>query len=164
MYERAHEMIDSADLEGGISKLEELIATYPQGKYAQQALIDIAYTYYVDKKYSEALVACDRFIREHPNHPQLEYVHYLKGLSHFRDDRGILDYIGQQNPSERDRKSMLYAYNEFKTLVENFPNSPYQEDALKRMKFLINRLAEHEIAVSRYYLSAWRLLRRNQSR
>jgi outer membrane protein assembly factor BamD len=40
----------------------------------------------------------------HPNHPNVDYVYYLKGLANFNEDLGILGFIGNQDMTERDPK------------------------------------------------------------
>jgi outer membrane protein assembly factor BamD len=45
----------------------------------------------------------------------------------------------------------------FRTVIERFPKSAYANDARKRMLYLRNRLADHELGIARYYASrkAW---------
>ena len=71
------------------STFEKLEARYPYGRYAQQAQIEIAYAYYKANEPASALAACDRFIKLHPNHPNVDYIYYLKGLVNFNDDLGF---------------------------------------------------------------------------
>jgi outer membrane protein assembly factor BamD len=40
----------------------------------------------------------------------------------------------------------------FKELATRFPKSRYTPDAIERMKYLVNALAEHEVHVARYYM------------
>ena len=65
-------------------------------------MVDRVYFYYLRKKYALAVDSADRFINTHPDNPNVAYVLYMKGLSYFRDDRGILDIVGRQNPATRD--------------------------------------------------------------
>ena len=53
--------------------------------------------------------------------------------------------------AERDAEAGRIAFASFKRLVKNFPEL-LQEDAIKRMKFLRNVLAENEAHVARYYM------------
>jgi outer membrane assembly lipoprotein YfiO len=72
-----------------IKYFEKLESRYPYGRYAQQAQIDIAYAYWKDQEPASAIAACDRFIKLHPNHPNVDYVYYLRGLINFNEDLGI---------------------------------------------------------------------------
>ncbi|WP_413766597.1 outer membrane protein assembly factor BamD, partial [Vibrio vulnificus] len=76
---------------------EKLEAKYPYGRYAQQAQIEVAYAYYRQGERVQAVAACDRFIRLHPNHPNVDYVYYLRGLIHFNEDLGIMSNLSRQD-------------------------------------------------------------------
>ena len=54
--------------------------------------------------------------------------------------------------AERDAQAGRIAFASFKRLVKNFPETPYREDAIERMRFLRNLLAENEAHVARYYM------------
>ena len=94
---------------------------------------------------------CDRFIRTYPNHPNVDYAYYLKGLVYFREDQGLLGYVYELDLSERDPKAMRESFAAFKELVTKFPDSRYSPDAIDRMRYLTNALALYEVKVARYY-------------
>ncbi len=98
-----------------------------------------------------ATAACDRFIRTYPNHPNVDYAYYLKGLVYFREDQGVFGYIYELELSERDPKSMRESFAAFKELVRKFPESRYAEDAQTRMRYLTDALGMYEVHVARYY-------------
>jgi len=70
----------------------------------------------------------------------------------FNEDMGILADYAEQDPAERDPKSMREAFDAFKELAVKFPESKYTPDALARMRWLVNALASNELAVARYYM------------
>ena len=84
----------------------------------------------------------------HPNHPNVDYAHYLKGLAYFNEDLGLLGRMARQDRTERDPKSARDSFDAFKELVQRFPDSRYAPDALARMKYLVNALASHEVHVA----------------
>jgi outer membrane protein assembly factor BamD len=153
LYSEARQNLDGRDYERAVQLYEKLEARYPYGRYAQQAQIEIAYAYYKDNEVDSAVAAADRFIKLHPNHPNVDYMYYLKGLANFNDDLGILGFIGGQDMSERDPKAARAAFDAFKDLVQRFPESKYTPDAVQRMNYLVNALAAHEIHVARYYMT-----------
>jgi outer membrane protein assembly factor BamD len=157
LYTTAKEELNDGNYEHAVKLFETLEARYPFGRYAQQAQLDIAYAYYKDNEPISAIAACDRFIKLHPNHPNVDYAYYLKGLANFNDDLGILGNLVDQSMSERDPVASRDAFLSFKELVTRFPDSKYAEDATARMKFLANTMAEHEVYVAKYYLKrhAW---------
>jgi outer membrane protein assembly factor BamD len=132
---------------------QKLEARYPFGRHAQQALMEIAYTYYKEGETAQAVQTCDRFIRQYPNHPNIDYVYYLKGLASFNEDLGFLGKLMNQDISERDAKAAREAFDAFKDLVTRYPDSKYAEDARARMRYLVNAQAQAEVNVARYYYS-----------
>lgn len=157
LYTTAKESLDEGNYEQAVKFYEKLEARYPYGTYAQQAQIETAYAHYKANEPAPAIAACDRFIKLHPNHPNLDYVYYLKGMIGFNEDLGYGGYVMQQDPTERDPKSMRESFIAFKYLYDNFPNSKYRDDGAKRMIWLVNALASHDLHVANYYVrrGAW---------
>src|SRR5205814_8709550 len=76
---------------------------------------------------------------------------YLQGLVNFNDTLGILGNLSRQDLSERDQQASRDAYQSFKQLVEQYPQSRYAGDAQLRMNYILNSLAAYEVHVARYY-------------
>ncbi len=138
--------------EKAVKTFETLQARYPYGRYAQQAQLEIAYAYYKQKEPESAIAAADRFIKQYPNNPHVDYAYYLKGLINFNEDLGLLGGVVKQDLSERDPNAAREAFATFKELVTRFPGSLYAPDSRLRMQYLINALARYEIHVADYYL------------
>lgn len=151
LYTAAKEALNDGDYDKAIKYYETLEARYPYGRYAQQAQIEIAYAYYKSREPASALAACDRFIKLHPNHPNVDYVYYLKGLINFNEDLGFLGFVVKQDLTDRDPKAARDSFEAFKELVTRFPDSKYTPDALARMQYLVNALASHQAHVAHYY-------------
>lgn len=152
-YRAAKEEFDAGNYQAAVKLYESLEAKFPFGRFAQQAQIDVAYAYYKEGETAQAIAACDRFMKLHPNHPNLDYAIYLKALSYFKLDRGFLGAWVEQDLSERDPKALRESFDAFKVLVERFPQSIYAEDARARMAYLVNTLARHEVNVASYYFN-----------
>ena len=152
LYAAAKDAMDDAAYDKAVKYFETLEARYPYGRYAQQAQIEIAYAYFKSNEPASAIAACDRFIKLHPNHPNVDYVYYLKGLVNFNEDLGLLGHISMQDLTERDPKAAREAFDAFKELTTKFPASKYAADATARMNYLVNALAAHEVHVARYYM------------
>jgi outer membrane protein assembly factor BamD len=152
LYAEAKEALNDGSYAKAIKYFEKLESRYPYGRYAQQAQIDIAYAYWKDQEPASAIAACDRFIKLHPNHPNVDYVYYLRGLINFNEDLGILGIVSNQDMTERDPKGARESFDAFRELVTRFPDSKYTPDALLRMKYLVNALASLELHVARYYM------------
>jgi len=151
LYAMAKEQLEEGNYTQSIQYFEKLEARFPYGPYAQQAQLEVAYAYYKDNEPVSAIAACDRFIKLHPNHANVDYAYYLKGLASFNEDTSLLAVLGDQDMSQRDPQAARESFEAFKELVSLFPNSKYAPDSLARMKYLVNALASHEVHVARYY-------------
>lgn len=151
LYASANDEMKAGNYTRAIKLYETLEARYPYGRFAQQAMLESAYSNYRAGESTAAVAAADRFIRTYPNHPNVDYAYYLKGLVHFREDQGLLGYVYELDLSERDPKAMKESFNAFKELAEKFPDSRYAEDARQRMRYLSNALGMYEVHVARYY-------------
>jgi outer membrane protein assembly factor BamD len=152
LYAEAKTAMGEGAYDKAVKYFEKLEARYPYGRYAQQAQLEVAYAYYKQQEKPQAIAACERFIRLHPNHPNVDYAYYLKGLVNFNEDLGLLGHVSMQDLTERDPKAAAESFEDFKALVNKFPESKYAKDAALRMAYLVNALASHEVHVASYYM------------
>ena len=152
LYSEAKTAMNEGSWATAVKYFEKLEARYPFGRFAQQAQLEIAYAYYRDNEPASAVAACDRFIKLHPNHPNVDYAYYLKGVVNFYEDQNILTQFAAQDPTERDPQSARDSFAAFKELATRYPDSKYTPDALARMKYLVNALAWHEVHVAQWYM------------
>lgn len=152
LYAEAKDHMDGGDFAKAAKYYERLESRYPFGKYTQQAQINAAYCNWKDGELNEALAGTDRFIQMHPNHPNVDYAYYLKGLINFNDNLGWLGRFSGQDLSERDPSAARNAFDAFKILVTRFPNSKYTPDARHRMQYIADSLTKHEVQVAEHYL------------
>jgi outer membrane protein assembly factor BamD len=152
LYAEAMDELNAGSYERSVQLFEKLESRFPFGNYAQQAQLEIAYAHYKAGDPVQALAAIDRFIKLHPNHPNVDYMYYLRGLINFNDDLGILSFIANQDVTERDPKATRDSFDAFKELATQFPESKYTPDAIIRMKYLVNALAQYDLHVAKYYL------------
>lgn len=152
LYSEAKGAMSDGGYDKAIKYFEKLESRYPYGRYAQQAQLEVAYAYYKQNEIASAVAACDRFIRLHPGHPNVDYAYYLKGLVNFNEDLGLLGHVSMQDLTERDPKAAKESFDAFKDLTTKFPESKYAADATARMNYLINALASHEVHVADYYM------------
>jgi outer membrane protein assembly factor BamD len=152
LYTEAKQALGESAYDRAIGYYEKLESRFPYGRYAQQAQIDLAYAYWKSGEKESALVACERFIKLHPNHPNVDYVYYLRGLIDFNEDLGLLGLISRQDMTERDPRGARESFDAFRELLTRFPDSKYTPDATQRMAYLVGALAQLETHVARYYM------------
>ena len=153
LYQQAQEDLSSSSYNNAIAKLKALESRYPFGRYAEQAQLELIYAYYKNVEPEAAKSAAERFIRLHPQHANVDYAYYLKGLASFDQDRGLIARFIPLDLTKRDPGAARDSYNEFAQLTSRFPNSRYAPDAKARMIYLRNLLAAYEIHAGRYYLT-----------
>ena len=152
LYRDAQRWLRSSNYQQAISSLERLEARFPFGRYAEQAQLELIYARYMTYDHDGAIAAAERFIRLHPNHSNVDYAFYLKGLSSFAVNQGLMDRIVKVDESKRDMGPSRTAYADFGQLLARYPNSPYVADAKQRMIYLRNLLARSELNIADYYL------------
>ena len=151
-YGEAKDAMTGKDWAKAIKYFEKLEARYPYGRYAQQAQLEIAYCYWKDNERASGIAAADRFIKLYPNHPNVDYAYYLKGLINFNELSGMLTWLTSPDMTDRDPKATREAFDALKEVVTRFPQSKYAPDSAARMRYLVNALAQNEIHVARYYM------------
>lgn len=151
LYKRARTTLDSSDYEKAIEQYDQLTTRHPFSDYATQGELERIYALYRSLNPERALSSADRFLREHPRHAAVDYVHYIKGLVNFsRDDSGL--NILPVDESKADVTSQRRAFDDFALLIQKFPGSRYNGDAYQRMVFIRNRLAAYELHVVDFYV------------
>ncbi|MGQ7959159.1 outer membrane protein assembly factor BamD [Pseudomonas sp. SP16.1] len=152
LYQQAQADLDNRSYTSAVSKLKALESRYPFGRYAEQAQLELIYAYYKNVEPEAAKSAAERFIRLHPQHANVDYAYYLKGLASFDQDRGLLARFLPLDMTKRDPGAARDSYNEFAQLTSRYPTSRYAPDAKQRMIYLRNLLAAYEVHVGHYYL------------
>jgi outer membrane protein assembly factor BamD len=152
MYSAAKTELNDGNYDSAIKLYETLQSRYPYGRYAQQSLLEMAYAYYRQGEAESAISSAERFIKQYPNNPYVDYAYYVKGLANFNGEMSLIQMAGGQDPTERDPKAAHESFAAFKDLVTRFPDSKYAADSKLRMQYLINALAQYELHVAGYYL------------
>jgi outer membrane protein assembly factor BamD len=152
LYADAKEDIDAGGYDRAIKSLERVEGLAAGTLLSQQAQLDLAWLYWKTGEKAQALSSVDRFIKLNPSSAGLDYAIYLRGVINFNEDLGLLSSFAGQDLSERDQRAARDAWQAFKQLVDQFPNSRYAPDARLRMDYIVNSLAAYEVHVARYYL------------
>lgn len=150
-YEAAQKLLNARQWDRANKTLQALEENFPFGKYAEQAQLELIFSYYKNSDFEAASAAADRFIRLHPQHRNVDYAYYMKGLASFNEGRGLFERFLPTDLTRRDPGSARDSFAYFSQLIARFPESPYAPDAEKRMIYLRNLLARYEIHVANYY-------------
>ncbi len=94
-----------------------------------------------DKKYAEAFIQYEEFKKLHPIHPDIPYATYQMGMCHFK----------QMLTVDRDQAETEKASELFRFVVENYPQSPYADQAKGKIQFCQRQMADHEFYIGNFY-------------
>lgn len=151
LYAEAQDEAAAGNQERALKLFERLEGRAAGTLISQQAQLQQAYLQYRTGEKAQALATLDRFIKLHPTSPAFDYALYLQGTINFNDDLGLFGRLSKQDLSERDQQAARDAYQSYKRLVDQFPQSKYAPDARERMNYIVNSLAAYEVHVARYY-------------
>src|SRR6056300_322520 len=151
IYDKAQSLLDQRDFRKSIDFLEKLIKRYPDNKLIPSARLNLAYAYYKFGQKELSTSTVNQFITLYPSHPSMDYAYYLKGLNLYQE-RGIINKLTMQDISDRDVNNLKQAFDAFSELVKKFPDSKYSQDSTDRMTYLMNKIAEYDLHVARYYM------------
>jgi len=151
LYQDAHQNMIARRYHRAQEAYQALENRYPFGQYAEQSQLEIITAYYKNSEFDRTVASADRFIRLHPEHPEVDFAYYYKGLANYDANRTLIDRFFAIDLSKRDPGAARNSYNDFATLVSKFPDSRFAADSRSRMIHLRNLLARHEIQVANYY-------------
>jgi len=151
LYKQASLKLDSREYLTAIDLFETLESRYPFGKLTQQAQLDIAFAYYKQDEFDNAILSADQFIKLHPRHERVDYAHYLKAISNFSRGQSSMERLFPRNLSRVDQNWLKTSFANFDSLVRRYPESQYVEDSRQHMIFLRNEMAHHEFINAEYY-------------
>jgi len=151
LHQRVQEALDDQHYDVAAEGIQAMEARFPFGKYAEQSLLESIYIYYMQYDTEGSRAAAERFIRLHPQHPNVDYAYYMKGLSSFVEGQGLFERFMPTDLTKRDPGAARQSFADFSQLVSRYPDSIYAADARKRMVYLRNLLARYEVHVANYY-------------
>jgi outer membrane protein assembly factor BamD len=139
------------DYTSATDHFEALDALYPYSEYTQQAQLDEIYAYYKQQDIASTIVAADHYIHLYPNGKNVDYAYYMRGVAEMYQNVGVLEHFFPSDPGTRDLTSIGKGFMDFDVLLKEFPHSKYTPDAVQRMIFIRNIIAQHELETAEYY-------------
>lgn len=152
LYDSAKQSMEVGNFSAASQTLSALDSRYPFGPLSHQVQLDMIYSYYKSGKIDETLATIDRFIRLNPNHSDVDYAFYMRGLTNMESDSNLFQELMDIDRTDRDPSKSRQAFEDFRRLIQQYPNSKYAADAKQRMVYIKDRLARYEIAIARFYM------------
>ncbi len=150
VYELAQDALRVSNWERAIEYLGLLEEFYPFGLYAEQSQLELIYANFRNDDFELAIASADRFIRLNPQHRNIDYAYYMRGISSYSQDSAVNSF-SPVDITQKDIGTARDAFNYFGQFLSAYPSSPYALDAQKRMTYLKNVMARSEINVANYY-------------
>lgn len=152
LYTTAHKQMVDNDMTNAAKNYEQLTSRFPFTTEARQARLDLIYVYYRKGDKDSAVDAADEFLREEPTNSRDDYAQYMKGLIYFERTPVSLERFLGVDMARKPPVDALKSIAAFNIVVTQYPHSQYAHDALRRMIYERNRLAQYDIYVARWYV------------
>ena len=140
-YNEGNQSYTKEDFDTAIDTYRDLLDHYPLNPYAEEVQLKIAYSYYIEKKYAEAIAAFNDFERSYPTSMHLPFVEYYRGMCYLEQIRSI----------DRDQSVTEKAYDHFRAVTNRFPESSFAPLAEKKIRVCRETMAAHELMVAQFY-------------
>lgn len=141
LYSAAKDRLDRNQYKLAAALFDEVERQHPYSIWARRAQLMGAFSYYLDKNYTQAIQSAQRFLAVHPGNRDAPYAYYLIALS----------YYEQISDVTRDQKITQQALDALGELNRRYPDTRYAADARLKIDLVRDHLAGKEMEVGRYY-------------
>jgi outer membrane protein assembly factor BamD len=141
LYNTGMSLLGQDDRERAITFFEEVERQHPYSVWANKSILMAAYTRYTQRKFDDAVIGLDRFIRLHPGSRDVPYAYYLRALCFYEQIADI----------HRDQAATRKALETLGDVVRRYPQSQYAKDAQLKIDLTSDQLAGQELAIGRWY-------------
>ncbi|PKP93102.1 MAG: outer membrane protein assembly factor BamD [Alphaproteobacteria bacterium HGW-Alphaproteobacteria-16] len=141
LYSAAKTRLDRGQYKLAAALFDEVERQHPYSIWARRAQLMGAFSYYLDKNYTQAIQSSQRFLAVHPGNRDAPYAYYLIALS----------YYEQVSDVTRDQKITQQALDALGELNRRYPNTRYAADARLKIDLVRDHLAGKEMEIGRYY-------------
>lgn len=127
-YQIGQAFYNAGDAFEAISAFRELLESYPDSNWREEAQYTLAYLYFLNQDYDQAIAAYQELIEAYPRDPLAAKAQYGIGDAHF--NAGNLE-------------EAIEAYSE---VLEAYPNSPFVSDAASSIQYAVLALDDPDRA------------------
>ena len=152
LYRMAQDRMNAQNFMGAVESLARIERFYPFGVYAEQARADLIYAHYMTGDYDQAYAASEKFIRLYPRNTNIDYAYFMKGMTGYYADDGLLGNLFSLSLAKRDTSGAMQSYADLTEFLIRYPESEYIDSARERLIFLRNLIASSELDGADYYM------------
>ena len=141
LYTAAKQRLDRGQYKQAAALFDEVERQHPYSIWARRAQLMSAFSYYLNKDYTESIQSAQRFLSVHPGNRDAPYAYYLIALG----------YYEQITDVTRDQKITQQALDALGELSRRYPDTRYAADARLKVDLVRDHLAGKEMEVGRFY-------------
>lgn len=144
LYDRALDSLKHGHYQEARTLLETLINAYPDSEYLAQAKLAVGDSWYQEggtAAWQQAEAEYKDFQTFFPNLPEASEAQLKVANIHYR----------QMEKPDRDFKEAARAADEYKTLIQTYPDSPLVPEAKQRLREVEEVLAERQFRIANFY-------------
>ncbi|WP_374942643.1 outer membrane protein assembly factor BamD [Sphingomonas sp.] len=141
LYLTAKKRLDQRRYKEAAVLFDEVERQHPYSVWARRAQLMSAFSYYLNRDYTESIQSSQRFLSVHPGNRDAPYAYYLIALG----------YYEQVGDVTRDQKITRQALDALGELTRRYPNTRYAADARLKIDLVNDHLAGKEMEIGRFY-------------
>src|SRR5258708_11274452 len=144
LFDRAMKEMKGAKFIVARKLLETLINTYPDSEYVARAKLSVCDSWLAEggtAAFQQAEAECKDFITFFPTLPEAAEAQLKIASIHYR----------QMEKADRDYAHVVRAEDEYKTLIQTYPNSPLLPEAKQKLREVQEVLAQRQFGIARVY-------------
>ncbi|NKB90151.1 MAG: outer membrane protein assembly factor BamD [Acidobacteria bacterium] len=149
LFEQSRAFMEEGEWSKASEGFDTLLRNYPTSPHLPQARLSLGRSYYEQDRTSTLILAVDafrNFLTYHPSHGQVDYAQLMIAMS----------YLSMMRSPDRDQSQAVEALRAFEIFFEDYPGSPYAEQAQESMQRVVDNLSEHELGVADFQMSRGR--------
>ena len=141
LYTAARTRLDRNQYKEAAVLFDEVERQHPYSIWARRAQLMSAFSYYLDKNYTQSIQSAQRFISVHPGNRDAPYAYYLIALGYYEQIQDVT----------RDQRITRQALDALGELTRRYPNTRYASDARLKIDLVNDHLAGKEMEIGRFY-------------
>ena len=114
LFVDARAALDNGLYQKAIQTLSAIDSRFPFGPISHQVQLDLIYAYYKSGDADQGIALTDRFLKLNPNHPNIDYVYYMRALINESTETNLFQDMAGIDRSNRDPSSAKEAFNDFR--------------------------------------------------
>jgi outer membrane protein assembly factor BamD len=141
LYNAGKYRLDRGQYKLAAALFDEVERQHPYSPWARRAQLMAAFSYYMNRDYTESIGGAQRFLSIHPGNKDAPYAYYLISLCYYEQ---IADVT-------RDQKITQDALGALGELIRRYPESRYAADARLKLDLVNDHLAGKEMEIGRFH-------------